>query len=104
MAQYYHILDWRGLPLRLAATLASGLPEDSRCKLRRAGVRVPTDTLLLATLTDVAALLLWRYAEPGTPRPKSMAEVLTGAAPAEPQIQTFRSGADFDRALQRFIT
>lgn len=72
--------------------------------MRLAGVRVPTDTLLLATLVDLVGMLLWRHSEKGTPRPASMAKLLTGAAPAEPQIQTFRSGADFDRALEKFIT
>ncbi len=69
-AQTYHILDWRGLPLPLAATLASGLPGDSRCKLRITGAAVPLQTMLLASLTDQVSLMLWRYAKEGTPKPE----------------------------------
>lgn len=65
---------------------------------------MPTETILLATLTDLVSLIVWRYSEKGTPKPKSIAETLIGAPPRENQIRTFRSGADFDRALQRFIS
>ena len=37
------MLDWRSLPVRLAATLAAGLPPDSRCMMHLA---------ILAALTD----------------------------------------------------
>ena len=40
-AQYYHVLDWRSLPVRLAATLAAGLPPDSRCMMHLAGQKLP---------------------------------------------------------------
>lgn len=102
-AQYYHILDWRGLPLLLAATLASGLPAESRCMLRQSGARAGTDTVLLATLVDQTALLLWRYAKKNTPKPQSVADLLLGEQEKKPPIRVYRSGADFDRALQRFI-
>lgn len=65
---------------------------------------MPTETILLATLTDLVSLIVWRYSEKGTPKPKSIAETLIGAPPGENPIRTFRSGADFDRALQRFIS
>lgn len=65
---------------------------------------MPTETILLATLTDLVSLIVWRYSEKGTPKPKSIADSLIGATPKENPIRTFRSGADFDRALQRFIS
>ena len=102
-AQTYHVLHWRGLPPLLAATLAAGLPEDSRVKRRISGAQQNTNTLLLAHLADSAALLLWRYAKSGTPKPQSFVELLTGTAEPEPEIRVFRSGADFDRALARFV-
>ena len=36
-AEYYNVLDWRALPLPLAAVLAAGLPEGSRSVRRLAG-------------------------------------------------------------------
>lgn len=97
------MLDWRGLPLKLAAILASGLPEESRVRRRKAGSAVKTDTLLLANIADTAALLLWRHAKKGTPKPEPLMDVLTGRAKPRPQIRVFRDGAAFDRALRRFV-
>ena len=49
------------------------------------------------------ALLLWRYTKAGTPRPRSLTEILTGQAEAAPTVMVFRDGAAFDEALARFI-
>lgn len=59
-AQYYHVLDWRTLPLHLVATLAAGLPESSRCMLKLSGQIVPLETLLQAETVDALHLLYWR--------------------------------------------
>jgi len=96
-------LNWRGLPLKLAAILASGLPEESRVRRRASGSRIGTDTLLLASIADTAAMLLWRHMKKGTPKPASLVDILTGKKKPEPQIRVFRDGAAFDRALARFI-
>lgn len=103
MAQFYHVLDWRGLPLRLAAILAAGLPAESRVMRRLSVEAVPINTLLLANIADAAALLLWRYAKDGTPKPPSLTALLTGQQKPEKEILVFRSGKDFDKALARFI-
>lgn len=102
-AETYHILDWRGLPLPLAATLASGLPEDSRCRRRLSGRRLSRTEELLATIADYTALLLWRHCKPGTDKPVSILDQLTGAREEKPRATVFRSGADFTRAYERFI-
>ena len=88
----------------MAATLASGLPEDSRCARRAAGTKAPMSTLLMARISDALELLLWRYCEAGTPKPASILDTLVEKAPKDSNIRTFRSGADFDRELQKFIT
>ena len=87
----------------MAAVLAAGLPADSRVRRRESGALVNTDTLLLAQIADAVGLLLWRYAKPGTPKPPSLAELLTGRTAPEPEIRVFRNGAAFDRALAKFI-
>lgn len=72
-------------------------------KRRASGNGIKTDTLLLAGIADNVALLLWRYAKEGTPKPRSLTELLTGQADPEPRHKVFRDGAAFDRALARFI-
>lgn len=53
------MLDWRALPLRLAATLAAGLPETSRSLRKAAGRTVDFETELLAYAADRLTQVLW---------------------------------------------
>lgn len=50
LAETYHIYDYRSLPLRLVATLAAGLRENSRVKTT--GAKASTTNTLLAMIAD----------------------------------------------------
>lgn len=104
-AQFYHVLDWRALPVALASVLAAGLPAESRSVRRLQGLPVPLETLLLAAATDRLSLLLWRQTRDGqagrNPPPMLTETLLRSASPrgeTKPEIQTFASGADFLKA------
>lgn len=104
MAETYHVLNYRALPVRLLATLAAGLPADSRSKLRQADMRVSQDTLLLASAVDALYLLVWsktKEAQKGRGKPNSLVQVLTGPTSGQSEYMTFRSGADFQAAWER---
>lgn len=53
MAETYGIFDIYGVPVVLLSTLAAGLGENSRIKLKRNGLKVPWDTVLLAFIADM---------------------------------------------------
>lgn len=77
MAETYHIYDYRGVPCKLLGTLAAGLREDSRIKMKINGVTAGPDTLILANTYDVCRMLLWAQTEDGAKgrnRPKSLAD------------------------------
>lgn len=76
-AEVYHILDWRGLPMRLAATLAAGLGEESRIRMAQEGMRVPMRTLLLSTAVDTLQLIAWMIGGTGE-RPSPLTPLLLG--------------------------
>ncbi|MGN0707108.1 MAG: hypothetical protein ACI4JC_03840 [Faecalibacterium sp.] len=100
-AQYYQVLDWRALPLRLAAVLAAGLPADSRCKMRLRGERAPADQLLLAVIADDLNLLCWKlFAAGGSRAPRSIYNALQGIPEAEDKngIKSFDSAEEFEEA------
>ena len=102
-AETYHILDWRTLPLNTAAALSVGLRENSRVKMKIAGVEAGQDTLLLAAIVDRLSLLWWaktKDAEPGRNKPKSIFEQLTRRPEDEPEkkVTAFRSGEEFRAA------
>lgn len=77
MAETYQIYDYKRVPVPLLGTLAAGLRDDSRIKMKMSGVKGGTDTLLLAHIFDACNLLLWaqtKDASKGRGRPKSLAK------------------------------
>lgn len=78
-AETYHIYNWRALPLRMAATLAAGLRDDSRIKMLLSGARFGTDVLLLAGIADRLSILAWQNTEDGHKgrnRPKMLVDTM----------------------------
>lgn len=103
-AEYYHVLYWRELPLKLAATLAFGLPPDSRSKRRISGIDTPMETLMIAKITDLLATWIWWNSEDGSHgrnRPKSLVELLTTGKKTEQKHRVFVSGEDFRSEYDR---
>ena len=64
-AEAYHIYDWRSLPARYAAILATGLRPDSRIMLKISGTAAPVETVLLATIADATRILAWKKTKDG---------------------------------------
>ena len=82
MAQYYHILDYKGLPVSTQAALVSGLPYYARVKAKiRGDSGFSTEETLLAVIADKLAMLVWLNSEDGrnnTNRPRSILAALSG--------------------------
>lgn len=101
LAETYGILEYRALPARLLATLAVGLREDSRIKMRLSGASVPADTLLAAAMVDRLGLLVWaktQDAQKGRNRPRSILSMLCGENQA---FAAFRTAEAFEAAWRR---
>lgn len=101
-AETYHVLDWRSIPVRLAATLAAGLPETSRIRMKMSGVETSTPMLLQAAMLDRLSLLVWMQTKDGQKnrrRPKSVAEMLTGKEKRN-TVQAFDSEEEFWAAIR----
>lgn len=99
-AQYYNVLNWRTLPLRLAATLAAGLPQDSRSVVQLSGQRIPCQTQLLALLADRVSHLEWlMFGCEGSRPPASVLAALTGTSEGPcGDVQGYDSPAAFEAA------
>lgn len=98
-AETYHVLDWRGLPLTLAASLAFGLRESSRIKTKISGSLVDFNTLLNAAMLDCLSFLVWAKtedAQKGRNRPKSVYDALSGEVE---KLTRFYSTKTFEKAL-----
>ena len=98
-AETYHIYDMYRYPVEYIATLAIGLRDNARIKLKAAGLGADINRLLLAHIADNTAINLWlktEDAKKGMNRPKSIVEALTMKIDPSKEVQAFESGADFD--------
>lgn len=95
-AETYHIFDIFSLPVEYVATLASGLRDNSRIKIKASGLRVELNTLLLAHIADNTAINVYlktKDAKTGRNKPKSFVEILT--KDPDQELKKFSSGEEF---------
>ena len=106
MAQFYHIIEWEGLPVQKQAALVYGLPDHSRVKVRvKGGKNLSTEEILLAMLVDNTAHLIWMQSEDaqsGRNRPKSVLAALLGEK-EDNDIEAFDTPEDFERERERIL-
>lgn len=88
-AQFYHVLDYKGLPPQLAATLAMGLPEESRIKRKLTGVNVTLDQMLMSMILDDFNAFLWSRKRRKGPKPKQVFKLLTEPKKPKEELMAF---------------
>lgn len=95
------MLGWRSVPLRLAATLAAGLPEESRSIMKLSGQKVSLETQLQAETVDTLHVLEWRMRCGKGAVPKSILGALLGDAEhSASDVQSFDSPEEFEAAMR----
>lgn len=102
LAETYHIYNMRDFPCAYVATLANGLRENSRIKLKAGGLRVDVNTLLLAHIADNTAINVYaktKDAKTGRNMPKSFVTALTKDPNKE--LRKFATGDDFMKEWRR---
>ena len=87
------MLDWRALPLRLAATLAAGLPEDSRSMMKASGKTVQAYT------ADRLTQILWGLSNDTRTVPSVLADLHGLSADSDTDVQSYDSPEEFEAAL-----
>ena len=104
-AETYHIYDYRSLPLQLVATLAAGLRDNSRIKLKAAGAPATQEVILLASIADRVEAFRYGFSEDaskGRNRPTSIVEALYGGTSSgKGGVTSFATPEDFEAALAR---
>lgn len=103
-AEYYHIYNIYEFPPEYIATLAKGLRDNSRIKLKLYGLRVDIEMLLLAHIVDNTAINIYaktKDAIKGINKPPSFVELLSKKKETKEKAREFNSGADFDKEWRR---
>ncbi len=95
-AETYHVLDVWALPVPLMAALASGLRDDSRIKMKLAGIEPIPVQMILAKVADEVTLFRYGFMDDTKDHGEP---VLVSAlmSPPEPEkkVEGFDSGEDF---------
>lgn len=105
LAETYHVYNWRGLPLRLAAKLAYGLHDDSRSKLLLSGAHFGINTYLLANIADTLRVIAWQRtkdAQRGANKPRMILDALTNT-PKQDQSVGYATVEDYEAAREKII-
>ena len=105
LAQWYGVLDYRALPAATVATLACGLPPESRIMRALSGQRADLRDMLLAAIADRLSILVWfqtKDGQKGRRRPKSLVDLLTDEEPrnSSGDVEAFDSIEAFEAAMK----
>ena len=100
-AQYYHVLDYKELRPSLAATLAVGLPDESRVKKKITGVRATLDELLLALILDNINLFMWSRSKHKGARPKKIYQLLSKPEKPKDELMSFDTPQAYEEWMAR---
>ena len=103
LAENYGIFDYKALPVTMLATLAVGLREESRIKMRLSGRAAPRRDVLLAAAVDRLSLLVWQISGAGAEsKPASVMNAILKIKKETPsEAISFESPADFDAEWKR---
>lgn len=105
LAETYGIYDLRALPVSVLATLAVGLRDESRIKMKLRGERLTKTEMLLAAAVDRLSVLIWQRTEDGHNSinpPNSVLDKLLGVEETESgTVQSFDSPEDFEREWEK---
>lgn len=103
LAETYGIYEYRAHSPLYIGTLAAGLRNDSRIKMKVSGERLSISQLLAAMTVDKLANLVWMQSKDGVKgrnKPVSVVEQLRGSASKPSEIHGFDSPEEFQKAWQ----
>ena len=107
-AQYYHIYDIDSLDLRLAATLACGLPKESRTIRDLRNEKLDQNTIMMASILDTVRSIEYgvfqSHSKKKLKRPRSVLNRLLGIEKEErTEVKGFSSSEEYERERARLL-
>ena len=106
LAETYGIYDMETFKPSYIGTLAEGLREDSRIRMKQAGLTITIDQMVAAYTADKVANIVWMLSDDGMKglnEPKSILAVLTGKTQEKnSNIVSFSSPEEFKEAMKKY--
>lgn len=104
LAETYHILNYRELPVKLLGTLVAGLAENSRTKLKLNNMSMSQDEVMLISILDHLKILVWQKTKDGQKgknKPKLLVDEIFNNKSND--IEKFIDGASFEKRKKEII-
>lgn len=101
LAETYHLLDYRSVPIMTLATLSAGLHDDSRIKMRLMDMYEVAPTFIGVRVADVLTMILCALVGEKS-KPKLFQDVMTGKQKTK-RLTGFSSIEEFEEARKRFM-
>ena len=99
LAETYHIFDLRALPVTTLAALSFGLRDDSRIKMKLAGVKYVPEYVLLASICDNISMLRYNLmASEEDPLPPFYIDIILGKDKQDTEKEPY-TAEDFERDM-----
>lgn len=106
MAETYGIYDIESFKPSYIGTLAEGLRDNSRIKMKLSGANISTDRMLAAYTADRLANIVWMLSEDGhngQDRPKSiLSAMLDGETKEKNDIVAYGTPEEFEEAMKKY--
>lgn len=84
LAETYHVYDLKALPVQTLAALSFGLRDDSRIKMKMAGMVYVSPVILQAEIVDNLALIRYSLCmKEHSPLPEFYTDIISGKKQAE---------------------
>ena len=104
LAETYHLLDYRALPVDLLATLCCGLRDNSRIKMKMAGLNmIAPEFLLIHAADSLSVIRHGLLSKKNAKMPSFWSDILTGAAQSH-KVDGFDSGEDFEKKKKKILS
>lgn len=102
LAETYGIFDYRQLPATTVAVFSCGLKDDSRIQMVLNNQHVSLDRIILMTISDRLALLLWsktKDGQNGRNKPPLWSSIFNDSK----ENTTFNSGEEFEKEREKLL-
>lgn len=103
LAETYHVLDYKAVPIMTLATLCAGLHDDSRIKTRMMGITRIAPSFALVRAADLLAIINYSLAaEKGAEKPTLYQDIMMGKQQKK-TTSGFASIEEFEEARKRIL-
>lgn len=98
MAETYHLLDLHSIPVHLLATLASGLRDDSRIRMKMLGLSYVSANIAIIQVRDILTQVFSKEEDP-----LLLTDVVLGGRKEFQGAGRFATPGDFEAAREKLI-